>query len=110
MSAATNISQAVVGGLEESVGASHEGNRMFISGVVTHKCWYSRFMVGIHKEVGQVCKPDQVLTIDVIHAADRIWRMKGLMQGEQTNASTLLRWVLGLVAVFAWVSGERRCI
>jgi hypothetical protein len=36
MSAVTNISQAGVGGLEDSVGA-YERNRMFISGVVIHK-------------------------------------------------------------------------
>jgi hypothetical protein len=71
MSAVTNISQAAVGGLEDSVGA-YERNKMFISGVVTHKFWFSRFMSGVHKRVGQVRKPDRVLTIDIIHAVDRI--------------------------------------
>ena len=71
MSTVTNISQAAVGGLEDSVGA-YERNRMFISGVVTHKFWYSRFMAGVHKRVGQIRKPDRVLTIDIIHAVDRV--------------------------------------
>jgi hypothetical protein len=53
MSAVTNISQAAVGGLEDSVGA-YERNRMFISGVVTHKFWFSRFVSGVHKRAGQV--------------------------------------------------------
>ncbi len=48
MSTVTNILQARVGGLEDSVGA-YERNWMFISGVVTHKFWYSRFMTGVHK-------------------------------------------------------------
>jgi hypothetical protein len=71
MSAVTDISQAAVGGLEDSVEAC-ERNRMFISGVVTHKFWFSRFMSGVHKRVGQIRKPDRVLTINVIHSADRI--------------------------------------
>jgi hypothetical protein len=48
MSSMTNISQAGVGGLKESVGA-YERNRMFILDVVTHKFWYSCFMTGVHK-------------------------------------------------------------
>jgi hypothetical protein len=71
MSTVTNISQAAVGGLEDSVGA-YKRNRMFISGVVTHKFWFSRFMSGVHKRFGQVHKPDRVLTIDIIHAVDKI--------------------------------------
>jgi hypothetical protein len=71
MSAVTNISQAAVGGLEDSVGA-YERNRMFISGSVTHKFWFSRFMSGVHRRVGQIRKPDRILTIDIIHAVDKI--------------------------------------
>jgi hypothetical protein len=71
MSAVTNISQACVGGLGDYVGA-YERNKMFITGVMTHKFWYSRFMLGVHKCVGQIRKPDKEVTIDVIHAADRI--------------------------------------
>jgi hypothetical protein len=48
MSAVTNISQACVGGLGDSVGG-YERNRMLITGVVTHKFWFSRFMLGVHK-------------------------------------------------------------
>jgi hypothetical protein len=79
MSTVTNISQAAVGGLADLVGA-YKRNKMFISGVVTHKVWFSRFMTGIHKRVGQVQKPDRVLTIDIIHAVDRI------LENEWTNA------------------------
>jgi hypothetical protein len=31
---------------------------MFISDVVTHKFWYSRFMKGVHKRVGQIRMPN----------------------------------------------------
>jgi hypothetical protein len=71
MSAVSNISQASVGGLEDSVGA-YERNRMFILGSVTHRFWFLRFMIGVHKRVGQVQKHDRILTIDIIHAADKI--------------------------------------
>jgi hypothetical protein len=53
MSAVTNISQASVGGLENSVGA-YERRRMWISNSASHQFWFSRFMTGIHKRVGQV--------------------------------------------------------
>ena len=48
MSTVTNISQAAVGGLENLVGA-YEQKRMWISNVVSHQFWFSRFMGGIHK-------------------------------------------------------------
>jgi hypothetical protein len=71
MSAVTNISQACVGGLGDSVGA-YKRNRMLITGVVTHKFWFSCFTLGVHKRVGQIHKPDKEVTIDVFHATDRI--------------------------------------
>jgi hypothetical protein len=71
MSMVTNILQATVGALEDSVSA-YKQNQMFISGVVTHKFWFSHFMFGVQKRVGQVHKPDRVLTIDIIHAVNRI--------------------------------------
>jgi hypothetical protein len=67
----TNILQVAVGGLENSVGA-YEKNWMFILELVTHKFWFSCFMGGVHKRVGRVRKPDRVLTIDIVHAVDRI--------------------------------------
>jgi hypothetical protein len=97
MSAATNISQAAVGGLGDSVGA-YERNRMFISGSVTHKFWFSRFMGGVHKRVGQVRKPDRVLTIDIIHAVDRIlesnWE-NARNADERKRISEMGAWIIG---------------
>lgn len=71
MSTVTNISQAGVGGLKNSVGA-YERKRMWISNVVSHQFWFSRFMSGIHKRVGQVRKPDKEMTIEILHGADAI--------------------------------------
>jgi hypothetical protein len=61
----TNATQAGVSGLSDSVG-SYERNRMWISGVVTHSFWFTRFMSGIHKRVGEVKIQDKPITIDVI--------------------------------------------
>jgi hypothetical protein len=47
-SCVTNISQAGCFGLGESVGA-FERWTMWISQVVTHLFWFSRFMSGLHK-------------------------------------------------------------
>jgi hypothetical protein len=70
-SAITNITQAGVGGLEDVIGA-YEKNRCWISKVPTHSFWFHRFMVGIHKRVGEIRRQDEALTIDVLHEVDRI--------------------------------------
>jgi hypothetical protein len=71
------ISQAGVFGLGESVGA-FERRKMWISQVVTHSFWFSRFMAGLHKRVGEIKKRDEAITIDVVHAIEDIlhseWR------------------------------------
>ena len=66
-SAVTNIAQAGAFGLGASVGA-YERRKMWISEVVTHSFWFSRFMSGLHKRVGEVKKRDEAMTIDVVHA------------------------------------------
>jgi hypothetical protein len=81
MSTVTNISQASVGGLENSVGA-YERKRMWISNAVSHQFWFSRFMTGIHKRVGQVRKPDKEMSIEVLHVADH------LLEDEWRSAAT----------------------
>ena len=67
----TNASQAGVAGLSNSVGA-YERNRMWISSVVTHSFWFSRFMEGLHKRVGENRKQDEPITIDVLCALEEI--------------------------------------
>ena len=67
----TNASQAGVAGLSNSVGA-YERNRMWISSVVTHSFWFSRFMEGLHKRVGENRKQDEPITIDVLCALEKI--------------------------------------
>eukprot|EP00978_Attheya_sp_CCMP212_P033996 scaffold140361_cov59-Attheya_sp.AAC.1 len=67
-STVTNISQAGVEGLTDSIGA-YKRKKMWISKVATHSFWFSRFMSGLHKRVGELRKQDEPLSIDVVHAA-----------------------------------------
>jgi hypothetical protein len=76
-SVVTNISQAGVSGLDDSVGA-YERGRMWISKVSTHSFWFSRFMNGVHKRVGEIKRQDEPIMIDVLHSIESIleteWR------------------------------------
>jgi hypothetical protein len=70
-SVVTNISQAGVTGLEHDVGA-YERIRMWISKVPTHSFWFTRFMTGIHKRVGEIKRQDEPIAIDVLRAIDAL--------------------------------------
>ncbi len=65
MSGVTNTSQAGVGGLGDSVGA-YERNKIWISTAVSHQFWFSRFIVGIHKRVGEIRRQDEAFAIQFI--------------------------------------------
>ncbi len=65
MSGVTNTSQAGVGGLRDSVGA-YERNKIWISTTISHQFWFSRFMMGIQKRVGEVRRQDEAFTIRVL--------------------------------------------
>jgi hypothetical protein len=75
--AVMNVTQAGVGGLGDVIGA-YEKNRCWISKVPTHTMWFHRFMVGIHKRVGEIRRQDEALTIEVLHKVHRVlearWR------------------------------------
>jgi len=71
MSSITNLSQASVGGLKDSVGA-YQRNKMWISTSVSHQFWFSRFMEGVHKRVGEVRRQDEAITIDVSHEVNHL--------------------------------------
>jgi hypothetical protein len=77
----TNATQAGVSGLGETVGA-YEKNKMWISNVVTHSFWFSRFMEGLHKRVGEVRHQDEPITIEVLKEIEVI------LESEWSNATT----------------------
>lgn len=76
-SAVTNFHQASAKGLEDVIG-SYERKNLWISKVPTHTFWFSRFMTGIHKRVGEVVRQDWPIIIEVLQyidrALNRLWR------------------------------------
>jgi hypothetical protein len=71
-SAVMNISQAGVLGLQDSVGV-YERNHVWISTVVTHQFWFSRFTItGVHLRVGEIKKQDELISIKVLHEIHKI--------------------------------------
>jgi hypothetical protein len=97
MVAITNVSQASVGGLQNAVGA-YERTRLWILDSSTHKFWFSRFMMGVHKCVGQIRKPDKEVTIDVLHAVDRVLEMEwqnALCPAEWKKIAEMGTWFIG---------------
>lgn len=69
-SALTNLHQASVNGLMDSM-MSYEVKKVWISNVPTHCFWFSRFMVGLHKRVGEVVKQNWPMPIEVLQYIDR---------------------------------------
>jgi hypothetical protein len=70
-SAVTNISQAGVYGLGALAGA-YKRRKMWITDVVIRSFWFSRFIPGVHKRVGEMKKRDEATTINVVHAIQDI--------------------------------------
>ena len=70
-SAITNVHQASAFGLTDAIG-SYERSRVWISNVETHSFWFSRFMTGLHKRVGEVVKSDWPVPIEVMKYVDRV--------------------------------------
>lgn len=69
-SALTNAHQASVNGLRDVIGA-YDKNRCWVSQVPTHSFFFSRFMEGLHRRVGEVVKQDWPIPIKVIVYIDR---------------------------------------
>ena len=63
-----NAEQAGVGGLKNRVGA-YERNKMWISSVETNSFWFTRFVEGHQKRVGEVIKQDKPITVEVLKRA-----------------------------------------
>jgi hypothetical protein len=87
-SAITNISQAGVSGLQDTIGA-YKRNRCWISKVPTHTFWFHRLMVGIHKRMKEIRRQDEALSFDVLHAIDKIVEAKW----KATKDPVIRRWV-----------------
>lgn len=71
-SAVTNLHQASVDGLHDRVGA-YERSKMWISSVPTHSFWFTRFMGGNHKRVGQKKIQDEPILIQTLCGLQEMW-------------------------------------
>jgi hypothetical protein len=93
----TNIIQAGVEGLGDSV-CAYQRNQIWVTRAPTQKFWFSRFMEGLHKRVVEIRMPDRILTIEEVHAIDR------MMEREYKHARTKMdqKWISEMGA---WISG-----
>jgi hypothetical protein len=60
--------------------------------------WFYCFMTGVHKQVGQVRKPDKEFTINVIHAVDRILEIEwgnARRSDEKKRIAEMGAWFIG---------------
>jgi hypothetical protein len=95
-SAVTNISQAGLEGLTDSIGA-YERKRMWISKVPTHQFWFTRFMGGLHKRVGELKKQDEPISIDMLKAAEKILELewsRAKTPGQQKRVAEMGVWYI----------------
>ena len=63
--------QASVNGLKDMVGA-YENNKTWISSSPTHQFFFSRFMTGVHKRVGELVKRDEPVTVEMLKEIDKL--------------------------------------
>lgn len=71
-SVVTNLHQASAGGLQDRIGA-YERSKIWISSVSTHSFWFTRFMGGNHKRVGQLKMQDEPILIDTMKGLQQMW-------------------------------------
>lgn len=63
---ATNASQAGVFGFNEIIG-TYERNKIWMSTVETNSFWFTCFVEGFHKRVGNIVKQDKPINIQVFY-------------------------------------------
>jgi hypothetical protein len=93
----TNIIQAGVNGLGDSVGA-YQRNKIWVTKAPTQKFWFARFMEGVHKRVGEIRMPDKILSIEQIHAIDRMMELEwkhSKTKTERKRISEMGTWICG---------------
>lgn len=97
-SALTNLHQACVDGLSDTM-MSYEVKKLWISNVSTHSFWFSRFMVGLHKRVGEVVKQDWPMPIEVLQyidrRLDRLWMVETDHSARKRIAEMAVWYVVG---------------
>ena len=88
MSAMNNLSQAACEGLGESIGA-YENKKIWFSKAVGHNFFISRFKEGLHRRVGEVVRPDEPITIEILkhilRALDEQWETEKSKRTPDSN-------------------------
>ena len=41
--------------------------KLMVTKCPTHGDWFDRFMLGVHKRMGDIVRPDQALSLEVLH-------------------------------------------
>jgi hypothetical protein len=96
-SAITNGAQAGVSGLEDTIGA-YEKKRVWISKVPTHIFLFCPFAAGIHRQVGDVKKQDEAVTIDQMHMMEKLLEKRwcgAKTEVEKRDTLRLGAWIFG---------------
>ena len=88
VSAFTNYSQACVGGLSTTVGA-YEKNQVWMSNALTQTFFFTRFKEGMHRRVGEMVKPDEPITMDMLVCAMEILESRWIRAAEQGEGQSI---------------------
>jgi hypothetical protein len=99
-----SATQAGVARLSNTVGG-YKKSKMWNLGVVTHLFWFTCFMEGLHKRVGEVRHQDGPITIEVLYKLDRILEK----EWSQAKLPALKRQVaeMGMWFIVGFCSGLR---
>mmetsp|Transcript_17572 Transcript_17572/g.49643 ORF Transcript_17572/g.49643 Transcript_17572/m.49643 type:complete len:426 (+) Transcript_17572:14374-15651(+) len=100
----TNIHQASVAGLGDSVMA-YERSKMWMSSVPSHQFWFTRFMEGVHRRVGQIRKPARPFTIEEIHELDKVLEEQWMQADDVTEQKRLCE--VALLTIIPFCTGLR---
>ena len=95
VSAMNNLSQAALGGLGDSIGA-YENKKIWFSKAVGHNFFMSRFKEGLHRRVGEVVRPDEPITIEILRHVLRELNSKWDLEKSKTRPSQATLYQLAL--------------
>ena len=93
-SSLTNMWQASADGLTDRVGAN-EKRKTWISSCPTHQFFFSRFMEGCHRRVGETVKRDEPVSIELLKAImkhlEQQWQNESAKPSHQRDYQALRR-------------------
>lgn len=106
MSSITNLSQASVGRLKDSMDA-YQRKKMWIPTSVSHQFWFSRFIEGVHKRVGEVRREDEAIIIDVLQEVNRLFELEWQRNGRSNRREMRKISEMGVWFIVGYCTGMR---